>query len=82
MTKANYEGFDYFGRSVENDNPMIRKGVTDAFDFWLSQHEVSFPNLLEDVIQRVFQQWLNEHEDDILIMITKQLSNNESMGVK
>ena len=50
----------------------IREGVTEAFDFWLSQHDISFPDLLEEAIKQAFREWLNDHEGVVLAMIEER----------
>jgi hypothetical protein len=40
---------------------FVAKGVADSRDFWLQQHEVSFPELLKRTIADVFSEWLEEH---------------------
>jgi hypothetical protein len=47
------------------------KGVRDSFDFWLSQHEISFPALLEQAIGKVFREWLDENRNDVLERVAK-----------
>lgn len=50
----------------------VELGVRDAFDFWLSQHEISFPALCEDAIQNTLSEWLDAHEDEIIAAIASQ----------
>jgi len=49
----------------EKQMDKVQQGVTESFDFWLSQHDVSFPQLLEDAIERAFQGWLDSNIDTL-----------------
>jgi hypothetical protein len=40
----------------------VAKGVADSRDFWLQQHEVSFPEPLKRTIADVFSEWLDSTE--------------------
>jgi hypothetical protein len=53
------------------DPEEVRKGVDDAFNFWLIEHQVSFPELLERTIGDVFEAWLENHSAQIIAQITK-----------
>jgi hypothetical protein len=53
----------------------IQKGVYEAFSDWLSNHEISFPQLLEDAIGRVFAEWAEDHSTEIIAAIAKQYAN-------
>lgn len=51
----------------------VAKDVADSRDFWLQQHEVSFPELLKRTIADVFSKWLEEHLTEIIESIAKHL---------
>ena len=51
----------------------VAKGVADSRDFWLQQHEVSFPELLKRTIADVFSKWLDLTE--IIEAIAKNTSD-------
>ena len=55
----------------EEQMDRVQQGVTESFDFWLSQHDVSFPQLLEDAIEKAFQGWLDNNIDTIVDMLKK-----------
>jgi len=46
-------------------------GDRNAWDFWLSQHEISVPEAIEDSIKTTFKQWLDDNRDDVLAAIAK-----------
>jgi len=48
------------------DPETIRKGVDDAFAWWLVDHEVSFPMLLKETIAETFNQWLESHSTELI----------------
>ncbi|MBB6343780.1 bifunctional pyridoxal-dependent enzyme with beta-cystathionase and maltose regulon repressor activities [Nonomuraea muscovyensis] len=45
------------------------KGVRDAWDFWLSQHDVSVPETIEAAVQQSVTSWLNSNTDDLIAAI-------------
>ena len=51
----------------------VAKGVADSLDFWLQQHEVSFPELLKRTTADVFSKWLDLTE--IIEAIAKNTSD-------
>jgi hypothetical protein len=51
----------------------VAKGVADSLDFWLQQHEVSFPELLKRTTADVFNKWLDSTE--IIEAIAKNTSD-------
>ena len=51
----------------------VAKGVADSRDFWLQQHEVSFPELLKRTTADVFSKWLDLTE--IIEAIAKNTSD-------
>jgi hypothetical protein len=53
---------------------VIQQGVENAFAFSHSQHDVSFPDLLEDAIVKVFGSWLEDHEEEIMTRIALNVS--------
>jgi hypothetical protein len=44
------------------DNETISKAITDAFNFWLSQHDISFPEMIETAIEKSFSDWLMSND--------------------
>jgi len=56
---------------MEEDDTMTKdtdakKGVESAWDFWLRQHDVSVPDIIETAIKETFDTWLAVHTDDIM----------------
>ncbi len=47
-------------------DPDTKKGVEAAWDFWLSQHDVSVPEIIKEAVKEAFGAWLNAHTDEIL----------------
>lgn len=43
----------------------IIKAVSDSWDFWLSQHDVTVPRCIEDAVDRSVSSWLDENTDFI-----------------
>jgi hypothetical protein len=62
---------DYAG-DPDNCLKEVMEGVKDAWDFWLSQHDVSVPDLIHDAVSKVFTSWLDDHEEQILETIARQ----------
>ena len=56
------------------DDKTISKAITDAFDFWLEQHEISFPTILGRAIEDAFRVWLmnNSGEEDIFPFVMER----------
>ena len=56
------------------DDKTISKAITDAFDFWLEQHEISFPTILGRAIEDSFRVWLmnNGGKEDIFPFVMKR----------
>ncbi|MDH6460889.1 restriction endonuclease Mrr [Micromonospora sp. A200] len=52
---------------------QTRAGVAEAFDFWLSQHNVTVPQVIEDAAERAITAWLNAHTDELVEAITAKL---------
>jgi len=44
------------------DDKTISKAITGAFDFWLSQHPISFPEMIETAIRDAASNWLRDHD--------------------
>jgi hypothetical protein len=41
-----------------NKHEIAAEGVRDAWDFWLSQHPVSVPEIIAEAVGRAFTAWL------------------------
>ena len=44
-----------------NTDAEVRAGVRDSWDYWLSQHPVSVPVLIESAVRAAVFEWLTEH---------------------
>ncbi|RST13466.1 hypothetical protein [Streptomyces sp. WAC05950] len=53
----------------------VTKGVTDAFDFWLSQHDISTPEVIQAGVERALDGWLVSHSDDLITAIAKAVAD-------
>jgi hypothetical protein len=42
------------------------EGVSDAFGFWLSQHPISVPEIIEQAISKTFEKWLDDNGEEIV----------------
>jgi hypothetical protein len=47
--------------SLTRKEDAVAKGDCDAFSYRLAEHEISFPELLEDAISDVFAKRLEKH---------------------
>jgi hypothetical protein len=52
------------------------KGVESAFDFWLSQHDISVPEMFETAIKQAVTNWLDDNEDRIIEAIATAIATN------
>ena len=52
----------------------VAEGVSDAWDFWLSQHPISVPEIIEASVEKVFRSWLNANEEAIIERIAEKVS--------
>jgi hypothetical protein len=55
------------------------QGVADAWDFYLSQHDVSVPEMIERSIQVSLTKWLDANTDLILAAIQRSARGLEDM---
>jgi hypothetical protein len=44
----------------------VQTGVQDAWDFWLSQHPISVPEIIEAAVRKAVADWLDQHTDELL----------------
>jgi hypothetical protein len=42
------------------------KGVEQAWDWWLSQHDVSVPKTIQDAVEEAFGRWLDRHGERLI----------------
>jgi hypothetical protein len=48
-----------------------RLGVEDAWDFWLSQHEITVPDCIVEAITKAFSESLVENKEAVLAAIAR-----------
>ncbi|MFE3522228.1 hypothetical protein ACFXOD_11640 [Streptomyces sp. NPDC059161] len=53
----------------------VTKGVADAFGFWLSQHDVTTPELVQAGIEGAVAAWLADHTTDLIDAIAKAVAD-------
>jgi len=53
----------------------VTKGVTDSFDFWLSQHDISTPEVIQAGVERSISGWLASHSDELIAAIAKAVAD-------
>lgn len=44
----------------------IKAGVADAWDFWMSQHDVSMGDLIGDAVRDAVGRWLDAHSEELI----------------
>ncbi|MCX5607184.1 hypothetical protein OHB39_06250 [Streptomyces sp. NBC_00047] len=54
----------------------ITKGISDAWDFWLSQHDISTPELIQDAVEKSVSSWLTAHSDELIAAIATAVARN------
>lgn len=58
------------------EQEAVAKGVADAWDFWLSQHDISTPELIEAAVEKSVSGWLAAHSDELIAAIAKAVAEN------
>lgn len=48
-----------------NQPDSVKAGVAEAWDFWLSQHDISVPEIIKDAVRKSMSSWLDDHADDL-----------------
>lgn len=49
-------------------------GVRDAWDYWLSQHPVSVPEIIEKAAEVSFGKWLSLNADELMDRIAREVA--------
>lgn len=49
--------------------------MTEAFDFWLSQHDISTPACIEYAAEKAIRAWLEAHSNEIIERIAAKWPN-------
>jgi hypothetical protein len=52
---------------------VTHEAIRDAWDFWLSQHDVSVPLIIEQAIKSAVMTWLEEHTDELLNRVATEI---------
>lgn len=47
-----------------------KEGVEAAWDFWLSEHPISIPEIIQAAIKEAFEKWLDENRDLVAAAIS------------
>ena len=55
------------------DGKDVKAGVTDAVDFWLSQHPISLGEIFHDAIREAVLKWFEIHDDELLEIVRAQM---------
>lgn len=50
---------------TDNDE-AVKAGVSDAWDYWLTQHDVSVPEIIHEAVKDAVTRWLDAHGEDVL----------------
>ncbi|MEU1686472.1 hypothetical protein [Micromonospora sp. NPDC005707] len=53
------------GDQTTAPDDVIKAAVTDAWDFWLSQREVSLPELIQAATKEAVREWLDERGPEL-----------------
>ena len=56
---------------ADEKQEAVMLGIRNAWDFSLSQHEISVPQAIEDSVKATFRQWLDDNRADVLAAIAK-----------
>jgi hypothetical protein len=51
---------------MDDKRTATQIGVRDAWDFYLSQHNVSVPETIEIAMREAMTEWLNAHSQEII----------------
>jgi dihydroneopterin aldolase len=60
--------------SASEELDAVTAGVRDAWDFWLSQHDVSVPDRIEDAVRSAVEQWMNDNADRLIERIAERVA--------
>jgi hypothetical protein len=59
---------------MTNKSEDVTKGVENAWDFWLSQHDITVPAAIENAVGTAFGAWLNAHSDELIAAIAVEVA--------
>lgn len=49
---------------TDNDE-AVKAGISDAWDYWLSQHDVSVPEIIHDAAKDAVTRWLDANGEEV-----------------
>ena len=61
--------------TMTTEHDAIAKGVTDAWDSWLSQHDISVPDTIEVAVRGAVYVWLDIHTPTLIEAIAKAVAD-------
>lgn len=56
------------------------RGVTQAWDWWLHDHEVTAPGAVETGVQLAFDDWLVKNTDALIEAIAREVATNSHIA--
>lgn len=54
------------------------EGVAEAWAFWLDQHPVSVPELIQDAVTKAVTAWLDKHGHELLRQMAEPAPNTST----
>jgi hypothetical protein len=54
------------------------KGVTDAWDLWLSQHDITVPDCIEAAATAAVRGWLIDNTPELIKAIAEAVARNQA----
>lgn len=54
----------------------IARGVADAWDAYLTVHDVSTPDRIEIAVKKAFDEWLDANTDELIERIASTVAKN------
>ncbi len=63
---------------MSSEHDAAIKGVSEAWDFWLSQHDVSTPECIVEAVGQAFTGWLNTHSDELIAAIAQAAADRHA----
>ncbi len=54
----------------------LAHGVSEALDFWLSQHEVTVSEVIGDAVRSAVEGWLEAHAEEVIAAASGRNLNN------
>ncbi|MDN5853366.1 MAG: hypothetical protein L0K86_11075 [Actinomycetia bacterium] len=66
---------------TKNDNATlesVKQAVTDAWDFWLSQHDISVPDRIEDAVTASWEKWLDANSEKVIDRMAQRFAERQA----